>query len=222
MSLKKEYDSLYQHWLKEIDEIDLLKLNDEDLSNYRKNLDAIQGFTENSYDPPKVELIKAFKDSFSFLLEDLMKVREVKIMNAALNLQEIELNRLIEPEKLLYQNLVSVIKGFRSVRALAISDSIKIAESPPTPLKGEESIEPSKLITESLKSSEKEIESTEKNNIQDGLNYVLVRFLKKTPPLEGMDLIKYGPFEKEDLARLPERHANILILGKFAEKIEFS
>ncbi len=222
MSLKKEYDSLYQHWLKEIDDIEILKLNNDDLTHYRKSFDALKNFTENSNDPPKTELVKAFKDSFSFLLEDLMNIREIKITNAALNLQEIDMNRLVEPEQLLYQNLVSVIKGFRSVRALAISDSIKIAESPPTPLKGEESIEPSKLITESLKSSEKEIESTEKNNIQDGLNYVLVRFLKKTPPLEGMDLIKYGPFEKEDLARLPERHANILILGKFAEKIEFS
>ncbi len=221
MSLKKEYDSLYQHWLKEIDEIDLLKLNDEDLSNYRKNLDAIQGFTENSYDPPKVELIKAFKDSFSFLLEDLMKVREVKIMNAALNLQEIELNRLIEPEKLLYQNLVSVIKGFRSVRALSISETKENAVSPLKPLTIKGETEPLKITAEPIKPLEKDLESIEKKTKLE-LTYVLIRFLKKAPPLEGIDLIKYGPFKKEDIVHIPEKHANILINSKFAENIEFS
>jgi len=51
-------------------------------------------------------------------------------------------------------------------------------------------------------------------------NYTLIRFLKKTPPLVGIDLLNYGPFEKEDIANVPLKNANILLNEKTAEKIE--
>ena len=51
-------------------------------------------------------------------------------------------------------------------------------------------------------------------------DYILIRFLKKTPPLVGIDLINYGPFQKEDLAYMPSKNAKILLNEKFAEKIE--
>ena len=42
----------------------------------------------------------------------------------------------------------------------------------------------------------------------------------KTPPLVGIDLINYGPFEKEDVANLPKENVKILISENFVEKIE--
>ncbi|MFX0106178.1 MAG: hypothetical protein ACFE75_11910, partial [Candidatus Hodarchaeota archaeon] len=44
----------------------------------------------------------------------------------------------------------------------------------------------------------------------------------KTPPLVGVDLINYGPFEKEDIANIPQKNAKILIYEKFAEEIDLS
>ena len=51
-------------------------------------------------------------------------------------------------------------------------------------------------------------------------NYILVRFLKKTPALVGIDLLNYGPFEKENIASLPYENAKILLFEKFVDKIE--
>ena len=57
---------------------------------------------------------------------------------------------------------------------------------------------------------------------QEKIKYTLVRFLKNTPPLVGVDLINYGPFEEDDIANLPQENAKILIIEDFAEKIEIS
>ncbi|MHA1413998.1 MAG: DNA replication complex subunit Gins51, partial [Promethearchaeota archaeon] len=52
------------------------------------------------------------------------------------------------------------------------------------------------------------------------IEYLIVRFLKDTPPLVGTDLKNYGPFNRDDIACLPLKNAIILINEKFAEKIE--
>jgi len=146
-----------------------------------------------------------------------MKIREIKILNSTLALQEIEINNLIEPEKLFYQNLVSAIKGFKKVKASSI-----YAESP--------------IIEEAIikKAHAEELENIENHNQEivdlvseyiakektDQYNYILVRFLKKTPALVGIDLLNYGPFEKENIAYLPYENAKILLFEKFADRIE--
>ena len=57
---------------------------------------------------------------------------------------------------------------------------------------------------------------------KEQIDYTLLRFLKKTPPLVGIDLLNYGPFEKEDIAYIPSQNAKILIFEKFTEKVELS
>ena len=55
------------------------------------------------------------------------------------------------------------------------------------------------------------------NNFQTKL--IIVRFLKPCKELIGFDLSKYGPFETEDIATIPNKNAQILIDKKIAEKI---
>jgi len=49
---------------------------------------------------------------------------------------------------------------------------------------------------------------------------ILIRFLEAVPKFVGIDEITYGPFEKEDIANLPSKIANIIIKKNRAEKIE--
>ncbi|MFX0011673.1 MAG: hypothetical protein ACFE9R_15275, partial [Candidatus Hermodarchaeota archaeon] len=51
-------------------------------------------------------------------------------------------------------------------------------------------------------------------------HYTLIRFINKAPPLVGLDLKNYGPFEENDIANIPFQNAIILINEKYAEKIE--
>ena len=55
---------------------------------------------------------------------------------------------------------------------------------------------------------------------KEEVDFIVLKFIKKTPPLVGIDLINYGPFEEGDLASIPSQNAKILMLEKFAEKVD--
>lgn len=50
---------------------------------------------------------------------------------------------------------------------------------------------------------------------------VVLRFLKDTPAIIGLDLKAYGPFKIEDVASLPTENAELLIRRGLAQKISF-
>ena len=216
----KEYEKLYQHWLKEFQQTDLTELSKDIFNEYKKSVDNINNYQEDNMDDLKIRILQSYKDNFNYLFTDLLKIREIKITNSALALKEINLNNVIEAEKLLYENLVSSVKGYNKVKA------ISIYEDEPSPLI-DKIIEPElaikSVIEEGLLSNKEKSSENSESDIQAErakINYTLIRFLKKTPPLVGIDLINYGPFDAEDIANLPEKNAKILIYEKFAEKIE--
>ncbi|MFX1601613.1 MAG: hypothetical protein ACFFB6_13555, partial [Promethearchaeota archaeon] len=146
-------------------------------------------------------------------------IREIKIINSALALKEINLDNVIEAERLLYKNLVSAIKGYKKVKAISLYAKDQVAPDKLT----EPEVEMKSDVEEVSLSKEQEtskILDSIKRIDQEKIKYTLVRFLKSTPPLVGVDLINYGPFEKEDIANLPQKNAKILIIEKFAENIE--
>ena len=49
---------------------------------------------------------------------------------------------------------------------------------------------------------------------------VTVRFLKPVPKFMGKDLETFGPFEKDDVASLPKKIANILVNKDRVELID--
>ncbi len=221
MDLRKEYKKLYQHWLKEFQNTDLTAISQEDFNEYKKNLDFINDYQEEEKDEVKDQIFKSYKDNLNYLFKDFLKIREIKIINSALTLKEINLNNVIEAEKLLYENLVSSIKGYKKVKAISLYEEDEVLH--------DNLIEPEteiKSVVEEVPISKEEKTSKILDSIKKGdqikINYTLVRFLKKTPPLVGVDLINYGPFEIEDIANLPQKNAKILIIEKFAEKIEIN
>ncbi len=218
MDIKSVYEKLYQHWLKEFRQIGLTQLTKENYNTYLEVADYIKNFKLNQKDDINHNIVNSYKDNFDFLINDFSKIREIKLINAALSLQEIDLNCLLEAEKLFYQNLVSAIKGFEKVKVIEVverAESSKFSDTVNVIQKNAVQTE----HTEAKESSPRDIDLTTK--VED-FNYTLIKFLKKAPPLVGIDLINYGPFEKEDIANIPYKNAKILLTEKIAELIEQS
>lgn len=225
MNLKNDYKKLYTHWINEFKQIELTPLNQDAFNGYKKSLNYINKFEEKRTSKIELQILKSYQDNFKFLFNDLLKIREIKIINAALALKDINLNEVVEAEKLLYQNLVSSIKGFKKIKDLSIYMEEDVVEEKKT-IESIETIKIEQEITEKIKTTKTgeattaEISTIKK--IEMDFKYVLIRFQKKTPPLVGIDLKNHGPFQKEDVAFIPFKNAKILISEKFAEKIELS
>ena len=222
MDLKKDYEKLYQHWLNEFQQTELTVLNKEIFDNYKKIINYVNNLREDVKNDLRFQVFESYKQNLTYLFDNLLKIREIKITNSALALREIELNNIIEAEKLLYQNLVSSIKGYKKVKAVSIFQEEE-------DLKPEETINSKTSLTGEIEDSEgtfkKKDDIPTKINVEEPkeqIDFTLLRFLKETPPLVGIDLLNYGPFEKENIAFIPSQNANILIFEKFAEKIEVS
>jgi DNA replication initiation complex subunit (GINS family) len=229
MNLKIDYQKLYQHWLKEFEQSELTPLTQESFDYYRKNVDYITKFELESKQNIEIQLLKSYKYGFKYLFNDFLKIREVKILNLALILQEIDYNNVIEAEKLFYQNLISTIKGFKKLKTLVLYEEDEPIEL--DKVLGDEylSIEPSRVETpteEVSKSTEGDLGQDTSDNIQSEqvaqYNYTLIRFNSPSPPLVGIDLINYGPFQENDIANMPYKNAKILIYEKIAEKIDIT
>ena len=50
--------------------------------------------------------------------------------------------------------------------------------------------------------------------------YTTVKFLNDTPSMVGNDLVKYGPFVKEEIATIPLENANILIKQNIVKEFD--
>lgn len=222
MNLKQNYRQLYQHWLKEFEEPELTILNQELFDNYKKLIANISSFQLNNADNIKSQLFKSYNANLNFLFNDLLKIREKKILNAALANEDINLEHILESEKLLYQNLISTFKGYKKVKNLYLSeDHFKLEQEPiEEVLKPKFTDEIDATKTEKIQPTEIAPSKKEKIEEEINYNYTIIRFLKKTDALVGIDLINYGPFEKNDIANLPYKNAVILINEKIAEKID--
>jgi DNA replication factor GINS len=49
--------------------------------------------------------------------------------------------------------------------------------------------------------------------------FTMVRFLQTSPPIMGIDVRKYGPFNKEDVAIIPSENAEPLIKQKIVSEV---
>jgi len=229
MDLKKDYDKLYQHWLKEFEQPELTHLTQEIFDNYKKSLSHITQYQIEEKPKVEISLFTSYKKRFTYLFNDFLKIREVKILNSALSLKDIDLNDVIEAEKLFFQNLISTIKGYKKLKKLALYEDQKPIELEEILLDEEkpDNIPPIEKSTEeySIETSNnaqlKKVEDDQPSR-EDKYNYMLIRFNEPSPPLVGIDLINYGPFQANDITNMPYKNAKILIYEKIAEKIELS
>ena len=229
MNLKTDYQNLYQHWIKELEQSELTLLTQENFEYYRKSVDYITKLELEGKQDIENQLLKSYKYGFKYLFNDFLKIREVKILNASLILQEIDYDNVIEAEKLFYQNLISSIKGFKKLKTLVLYEEEEPIELEKVLGDEDVSTETSRVETpteEVSKSSEIDIVQDTSEYIQSEhivqYKYTLIRFNKPSPPLVGIDLINYGPFQENDIANMPYKNAKILIYEKIAEIIDIT
>jgi len=229
MDLKKDYDKLYHHWLKEFEQPELTHLTQDIFDNYKKNINYISQYQIEEKPIVELSLFNSYKKRFTFLFNDFLKIREVKILNFALPLKNIDLNDVIEAEKLFFQNLVSTIKGYKKLKKLALYEDQKPLDLEEIFINDEklENIPPIEESTEEYSIEPinnlpiKKVEEDQPYQ-ENKYDYALIRFNEPSPPLVGIDLINYGPFQVNDIANMPYKNAKILIYEKIAEKIELS
>ena len=223
MDLKKDYQELYKSWLKEINLKELSNFNQEDFMKMKAILSEIKSLNTIDKNSFEIQLIEAYQNNISFMIEDFMAVRKLKIINFALKLKEIDLENLIETEKKLYQNLVGSFKGFDRTSSLIFSgESIDAGKltltTPESSSKNDEGgLHPQIKEDLILQNIENKSEALDENTEYE---YTLVRIVKDAPELIGLDLKVYGPFQKEDIVNLPRKNARILVNEKFAEYFE--
>lgn len=225
MNIKSSYETLYQHWFKEYNQKEITALNQQLYEEYTRLITEIMHIENDSKRTLQFKLLSSYQEHFNYLFGDLLKMREVKLLNAALNLREISISNLYEAEKLFYQNLISTLKGFEKIKKMSGSELIT-AISPLVEEKTQQEnifLEKEGMVTEDDSTSKEAvpIEEPPFSEGEDG-KLTLIRFIKECPPLVGVDLKDYGPFEKEDVAYLPDKNAQILIYEKIAETIELS
>jgi DNA replication initiation complex subunit (GINS family) len=229
MNFKNVYQKIYEQWLHEFELSKLTPLSEENFNIYKEIAVSINKVELENENEIQSGILNAYKENLKFLFEDLLKIREIKIMNSALALKEIDLSDLIEAERLLYQNLVATLKGYKKVKALSLlgdqynlkqAIDIKISEIPSDNVVFKE--DKIHMKEEDLASDVKlpVIENEKGDKIE--YYYTLIRFIKRTPPLVGVDLKDYGPFEENDVANMPSQNATILLNEKYAEKIDIN
>jgi DNA replication initiation complex subunit (GINS family) len=218
MNLKKEYTKLYQHWLKEIDELTLTPLSEELFQNYKNLRDWIEAKSTVELEEIELEIKKIYHENVKYLFSDFLKIREDKILKAASNLKEIDLEIMTDAEKLLFQNLVSTFKGYKKIKVLStFKDKEELIKESLTP---EDKPLEKKVIINTLQNESIPEPTKSSENL---IKYVPIRFLKAfEDQLVGNDLLEYGPFEENSIVTLPAENAIILINEKFAEEIDIS
>ena len=227
MDLKKDYREFYKHWLKEINNKEITNFNEDEYLKFADLLNSMKDLDHPEKTSIKSQLIEGYKSNISFMLKDYLSIRKLKIINSAMMMEEIDLDKLIESEKLLYQNLVSAFKGFQKMSSqLDLRKPTKLEHSPRSEVssfpKSDQGnhIDPSVEIVSDVPPSITGELDTPKEEME--YKYSLLRILKETPELVGYDMKVYGPFQKEDIVNLPEENAVILVTEKFAERFEIS
>ena len=134
------------------------------------------------------------------IVKELYDRREKKVLNLALmaaHSASVDKVNLHETEEQLFNELLAVIRGFRSG---VLSNILKL-QLPSIP-----------------NSCKKEVDQGEKQETESLLS--LIKVLADVPSFVGEELEVYGPFKANDIVLLPKTFAQILIKNNKAEEIK--
>jgi DNA replication initiation complex subunit (GINS family) len=150
------------------------------------------------------------------LIEDCRTVDESSLRGRLLALELSQLRRLLSElvQLRLRKIMDSLIAGGGPPReGLTMEEEVLVA-------KGMELVDSVHRMVEDLSEGRKPRLVLESIGSQPGK--VLLRFLKETPPIIGVDMRPYGPFKPEDVAFLPMENAELLIKQGAAQRIELT
>ena len=203
------YETLFEVLRREKTRDELQKLDPtffDDVVNYLKEkVNALEHLKHKSDLFAVEEQKKAEKqlENTKKIIKELYERREKKIISMATDASRtfstiIDTTAMLNKEKMFFDYLVELLNRFRK----GILFSIMEAKPP--------EIEKPKQEEPGTKEAPAPAETPEDK---------LIRFTHSVPKFFGENLEEYGPFEKEDIAKLPTSVANILIGKQRAEEI---
>ena len=205
------FNKLKLIWQAELNSEKLNRLNNEDfeiLIKFQKHIhgqeNSIPTDNENinSFDNLIEEIRTSSVSLVDFYLNDLLDLRQEKILKSCKNLKIIEEEFLTKIELDFYNNVLLAFKGYKKMRNMysVIADACL-----PEPKKKQ-----SQVFCQNPEFLKKGAET----------EYSMIRVLKELPSIVGFDTINYGPFNKEDIAKIPKINAIILEKENSVELIE--
>ena len=158
------------------------------------------------------ERLKAEKQmqNIKKIIKELYERREKKIMATATDTSRtfstiVDTSAMLKEEKQFFDSLVELLNRFRK----GILWSMLEAQMPSIEEK-QEKTEPQEKQQEPEQEFKQQLKPTTR----------LVRFVHAVPRFVGENLEEYGPFEKEDIANLPLKLADVLITKGRVEEIK--
>ncbi|MBD3350518.1 MAG: hypothetical protein GF364_03430 [Candidatus Lokiarchaeota archaeon] len=201
--LKLTFDKLMMQWESEANDPKLRPLSDNQLDYYlefqqmvhkqEEEKEEFQGNVTNNAQ----KLIKELKinacNMVDFFINDLLDIRQQKIVDTCQTLNLLDELLLTSAEKDFNRNLTSAFKGYNKMRNIysVIMDS---CHSEPETAEEEDDA----CIVDTLQGSPKKTQ------------FVFITAIKNIPSLVGSDSIIYGPFKQGEFALIPKINAKIL------------
>jgi DNA replication initiation complex subunit (GINS family) len=233
------YDTLFEILRNEKTKDDLQKLGDSffnDVVNYLndkltelENHNNQKELFENDEREKKIQQISNIKK----ILRDIYERREKKIMNMALNKSRfsasmIDTSALLDQEKVFYETLIKLFEGQKSNILDKLVTGVVPGAVPLHFKDGSEAQNVSEVNEVEQSSVEKSPESPqvkeETSPVVEENNKIkpskLIRFLTAVPQFMGTDMLEYGPYDEEDVSKLPIEIAELLIEKERAEEIK--
>ena len=197
------YDTLFDLLKREKERTDLQKLEPtfyNDVVIYLRNKTNDQ----NIFSSRQIE-------NLTKILKEMYERREKKIISMAFDKSRTQSNlvdtsNLLHEERVIFESIVGLLDHFRK----NILGSILSEKEP--------------LLNMHLLSQKREEKSQSdfKTALELHNDTKLVRFLHAVPKFVGTELEEYGPFQEEDVAKLPAELADVLISKGRVEEIKES
>ena len=212
-SINISIDTLYEIKQREKAKPQLQKIDPDfykNLSSYisekKKNLERTGS---NDFSDPEKKRASKELDNIQAHVRKIYEARERKIISMALACSKagadiVDLSTILPEEKPLFDSLLDQLSHYRT----NIFENVKKGSTP--------------------NQTQKQPEQNQKNNHhtpnpspqkQPEQNQKTLTFTQEVPQFLGRNLEKYGPFKKEDIAKIPSEIAKILIEKNKAEEI---
>jgi len=207
------YETLYELLRREKNREELQEFNKDfykDLVSYIESKKQILKTKQDSemFSDAGQQKIKTQLENIKKILKELYEKRERKIINMALTKSRtgsdiIDLSRLLPEERQFYDEMKGLFDIFRE----GVLKNITQGRLPKIELRYQE------------QNRQKEKTKTEEKPKELQNKTLLIRFLQPVPKFLGKELETYGPFDKDEIATLPQEIATVLINKQRAEEI---
>ncbi len=231
-TIKITYESLFELLRNEKNKEELQSLDKEFFKNIIEYLNEKKSILDKPDDNIFIESEKQKArhqlENIKKITKDLCQRREKKIISMALIKSTVGANvdesNLLEEEKLIFDYLVDLFDKYKTNVLNKIIEGVAPDKDGLIVNKIVNNINIKEGINKIGTIKDQKYDEVIKNGIFDENMEIkeenkVIRFLQYIPSFLGTDLNNYGPFEPEDIARLPCRMAKLLIDKKAAEEI---